>query len=270
MRQLPSHRELPGEVPEMSVLNREGPVEIEMTGSMKRMPKATPRDVLTQRRTLRKKAQFGESPTTPENAPYRETSKILSEALHEGTDDTARAFKAMDERYSKEMDKIAEGNELLFGADDARVPTTKLAARKKAANVLRQSLGNTVAGGQALYQLEEIARLGPDYAEAVRKIAGKVAHEGTRFGLPRVSGSSATWPLQWAMQNLDAGQVHLLEPFSRNTSRALPRVSVAEGLYFRNPAEAYAARAQKEREDEEARRRREEAELRRQIQQASP
>lgn len=228
-----------------SVLGAGGePVErvtgFRQSGPAETAPIATPADLLAQRRLMRQKAAEG-SPQTPENAPYRELRGILSDATHAAPGGVGEAFAAMDKRFSDDMAMLERGNELLFGKDDARAVTESVRAGDAAAARLSQAIGDTAAAGTRAKLLEDIRNLGPEYAAAVDRVEAKIAHEGTRFGPPRLFSHSGKWWLQPLLSNLTALSVRGIEPTAR---------AVRSGLLvppLRDPAAAFAAMSEEKR-----------------------
>lgn len=200
-------------------------------------PQATPSDLLKQRRAVRQQAQFG-TPETPENAPYRELSRTLSEATHDPTlpNGIGAKLAASDAQFSADMEKLAEGNALLFGKDDARAVTDSLQAGRAASSKLSQSLMDTRAGGAQLRTLEKIRALGPEYQAAVDRVAAKIAEQGSEFAIkPKLMGGK--WFDQVPLQNLRALNVQLTEPFTRANAAHAAMGSVA-GQLLTDPLDA--------------------------------
>jgi hypothetical protein len=233
----------------------EGPDARRMPGAQKtvgfeqgeevRTPQATPRDLVKERREVRRQAEFG-APQTPENAPYRELYKTLQEATHSDSlpGGIGKALKATDAQFSSDMQKLAEGNELIFGKDSARAVTEGVNAAKTGASKLGQALMDTRAGGAQLRVLEKIRALGPEYAEAVDRVAAKIAEQGSTFGLPKTLSHPGKWATQIPMQNLRALNVNAVEPLTRS-----PRVPAAVGgaaaPLLRDPLDAVLKREKK-------------------------
>lgn len=214
-----------------------------------RLPIATQRDVVARRRAVRQMAEPG-LPMTPQNAPFREHYQTLSEASHAPglPGNVGEHWQGVDAQFSADMDRIAAGNELLFGRDNARAVTDSIGASKGAASRLGQSLRDTRAGGAQLRILEQIRELGPEYAESVDRVAAKIAFEGTRFGPPQTLSHPGKWALNLPLQNARAANVQLVEPLT-----ASPRLPAAAGAslapLLRDPVDALLTRKRKEKKE---------------------
>jgi hypothetical protein len=214
---------------------------------------ATPRDLLMQRRQLRKQAEFG-MPRTPENAAAREAYQALNDVLHNQNTEWGRQLKAMDSAYAGELKQISRGNEMLFNSGDARFVTDSAAARVKAGDVLSQSLGDTKAAGRAMWKLKQLRSLGPQYEEPIRNVAGKIADEATKPAVLQAGtfSHSGNWPMQRLIQNSEFAKVRLAEPMTRELAgTGGAKLGVGSGLALRNPADAVAARTAATRNDQE-------------------
>lgn len=212
-------------------------------------PQATPADLLMQRRMARKQSQPG-MPETPENAPYREIYGHLQDATHDPAlpDNIGPRLAASDADFSRDMAKLAEGNELILGKDNARAVTDSLAAKRAAAGRLTQGLKDTQAGGAQLRNLEKIRELGPEYAESVDRVMAKIAEQGSKFGLPRVFSHTGKWPYQLYEQNAMAFNTKLAEPLTRT-----PEVASGAGAglvpTLRDPVDALLNRKKPEKRE---------------------
>lgn len=203
-----------------------------------RTPQATPRDLVQTRREVRRKAGFG-TPETPENAPYRELYDVVKNATHDPSLPAGIGGKlaASDSQFAADMQKLAEGNELIFGNDSARAMTESVSASKIAGDKLGKVLNDTRAGGAQLRILEKIRALGPEYAASVDRVAAKIADEGSTFGLPKTLSSPGKWAFQLPMQNVRATNVQLIEPFTR--ARTAPAaIGSAAAPLLRDPLDA--------------------------------
>lgn len=203
-----------------------------------RLPIATPDDIKTHKQQIGEMAEHG-LPATPENSPYRKMYNILAQATHSPDlpNGLGAHWERVDSRFAADMDKLAEGNELIFGKDNARAVTDSLTAGKRAAATMGQSLMDTRAGGAQLRVLEKIRNLGAEYAQAVDRVAAKIAQEGTTFGLPKVLSSPGKWAYQLPIQNVKATAVHGLEPLSRS-ARVPAAVGGAVAPLLRDPLDA--------------------------------
>jgi hypothetical protein len=212
-------------------------------------PQATPADVLMQRRMARKQSQPG-MPETPENAPYREIYGHLQDATHDPSlpDDIGNRLAASDAEFSRDMAKLAEGNELIFGKDTARAVTDSVAAKRVAASKLTQGLKDTQAGGAQLRNLEQIRALGPEYAESVDRVMAKIAEQGSKFGMPRVFSHTGKVPYQLWEQNKMAFNTQLAEPLTRT-----PEIASGAGAglvpHLRDPVDALLNRKKPEKRE---------------------
>lgn len=196
------------------------PIEMEQAGTT-RVTQATPRDLVKSRRKVRALAEHG-MPSTPQNAPYREIYGDLADATHSPDlpMEIGKKLMAADKQFASDMEFLAEGNARIFGKEDARAVTDSVAAGRAASQKLSRAIGDTHAAGMRSVELDELAALGPEYADAINRIKTKIAYEGTRAGFPRIFSHSGSWTLQPLIANLNALKARGVEPLTRTP--ALP------------------------------------------------
>ena len=230
-------------------------------GEVIKGPRATPRDLLMQRRAVKKDAQFG-GQETPENLGAREIYFDVDEAVK----DAVPGLRPLDEGYTRSARGRARRNDIMKGSEEggrevqlpeptreaiaaAEEPikrTMRVGDEKQMAKTLARMGDDTVEAIAHEPYLKELAAQDPEFAAALERLLQRKDHAATRISLlpsaqsnlSQVTGFAGMLPL--ARQNATAIGARFVDPALRATSAA--RASAPYVPFFTDILDAYTRR----------------------------
>lgn len=262
-RQIPGHRQLSGDVPDDVAWKP--PMEIEHDVRPTRAAETTPRNLLLERRRVRKDAGFGSRTPTDDMQANRDIYGAVDDAVKGAVpglrDLDAQSHQQMNQRR-RLMDNLVrnengprevnlgevEGHGIPMGQhDDINLRVGDELAIDR--NLMRYG-DSSIPGELGEPYLAEVAKRDPEFAAALRQIQMKKAYEGTR--LRNVFND----PIQQTSNQAFSGINRLLNPNSQIGRSLLykadanlypPMLQTAPGMH--TPLDAVLRRRRKERDE---------------------